>query len=130
MGSTKEFTWEDDDGEEVTAVFPIKKEVCWDCEGHGSVMNASMREHAYSQEEFDESFQDDEDREAYFGRGGKYDVQCPTCKGANVVDVIDEDNMPKELKDLYAAYEEQQERREQYEQEYEAERRFERMMGC
>lgn len=68
--------------------FPAAFRVCHDCEGHGFVLNPSMREHAYTQEEFAQDF-DDEEREQYFKRGGIYDVTCPTCKGKNVVLVID-----------------------------------------
>lgn len=85
---------------------PTHKEVCSDCGGEGFVLNESMRGHAYTMEEFREAFEDeiremeydDETGEPvkeleYFRRGGIYDVQCPTCHGKNVVDVIDEDTI-------------------------------------
>lgn len=63
---------------------PSKKVVCHDCGGHGTVLNPSMREHAYTAEEFADF--SDEERHAYFNRGGMFDVTCPTCHGKNVVD--------------------------------------------
>lgn len=81
----------DDNGESIMETLPAKFIVCPECEGHGTVLNPSMRNHCYTQEEFNETFDDDEDRAAYFQRGGKYDVQCPNCKGKNVVMVVDED---------------------------------------
>lgn len=53
-------------------------------------MNESMRSHAYTLEEFNRDF-DDEEKQEYFRRGGMYDVQCPTCHGKNVVEEIDRD---------------------------------------
>jgi DnaJ-class molecular chaperone len=73
---------------------PAKNAVCNDCEGFGMVLNPSMRGHCYTQEEFNE-FSEDE-REAYFTRGGMYDVECPTCKGNKVILVIDRDGLRKD----------------------------------
>jgi RecJ-like exonuclease len=80
----------DDNDDIVLETLPAVYVVCHDCEGHGAVLNASMRYHAYSAEEFDDSFDDEDDRDAYFQRGGKYDVVCPTCKGARVILSVDE----------------------------------------
>lgn len=78
----------DEDGETTESIeVPSRMEVCHDCDGHGSVLNASMRYHAYSEEEFEEF--DEEERAGYFQRGGMYDVTCPTCKGVRVVAVPD-----------------------------------------
>jgi hypothetical protein len=71
--------------EQVT--FPAKNKVCPECEGQGFVLREGMRNYAYTAEEFNEAFWDDEDREAYFTRGGKYDQVCPCCNGKNVVPV-------------------------------------------
>lgn len=68
---------------------PCSFSVCPRCDGHGSILTPSIGEHAYSSEEFNETFHDDEDREAYFTRGGKYDVTCPVCSGKNVVPTPD-----------------------------------------
>lgn len=87
--------------------FPAVFQVCHDCEGHGFVLNPSMRGHAYSQEEFARDF-DDEEQAEYFKRGGIYDVICPTCKGKNVVLVIDSETVDasknEEQKRQLAAY--------------------------
>lgn len=83
-------TYTDENGDEFTTELPSKKEVCSRCEGCGTHLNPSIGSHAYSAEEFSEAFPEEEDREAYFRRGGKYDVRCEVCKGANVVDVVDE----------------------------------------
>lgn len=94
------------------AELPMHRIVCTDCEGEGYVLNESMRYHAYSREEFEEAFEDERDQLdydchndnegpcedsckcpapqlEYFKRGGIYDVVCPTCKGKNVIDVVD-----------------------------------------
>lgn len=70
--------------------WPVIREVCDRCEGYGYHLTPSIGEHAYSREEFEESF-DDEEREEYFKRGGIYDVRCEECDGANVVTVVDRD---------------------------------------
>ncbi len=118
-------TYENDEGEEVELVLPAKNEVCSDCEGSGFVLCEGMRNHAYSAEEFDEAFDDEEDRAAYFQRGGKYDVQCPTCHGKNVVAVVDEEHVPAEKKEEYEAWCESERERRQFERE----ERREREMG-
>lgn len=60
--------------------------------------------YAYSQEEFNESFDEDE-RSEYFTRGGMYDITCLDCKGKNVVLVIDEDAcVSEEQKAILVAY--------------------------
>jgi hypothetical protein len=63
------FEYTDDDGNEVEYVLPGKYEVCSNCEGHGTHLREGMRNHAYTSEEFDEEF-DDEDRAEYFTHGG------------------------------------------------------------
>lgn len=120
----------DDDGEEIEHTFPCKNEVCSECQGHGYVLCEGMREHAYSAEEFNEAFDDEEDRAAYFQRGGKYDVICHVCKGKNVVPVVDEDQLTKEQKEIYKVYLEQKEKEAEFEAQYAKELRMERMMGC
>ena len=68
--------------------FPSVKEVCPECDGEGYVLCEGMRGYAYSEEEFNDVFHDEEDRQHYFKRGGKYDVVCNVCHGKNVIDVI------------------------------------------
>lgn len=60
-------------------------EVCGDCRGHGTHLAEGMRFHAYTEEEFRDF--SEEEREAYFTRGGMFDVTCGTCKGMRVVDI-------------------------------------------
>lgn len=129
MTDKKTITIEDDDGNETDHELPCKMEVCDDCEGHGFVLNESMRYHAYSSEEFMEQF-DEEDREQYFTRGGIYDVVCPTCKGKNVVPVIDRETCERDpkLKEILEQWDEQEERRARADDEIRAEQRMERMM--
>lgn len=123
--STVTLTYLDENGDDAEVELPSHMDVCGDCEGHGTVMNESMRNYAYSREEFDEAFPEDEDREQYFKRGGIYDVQCPTCHGRNVVPVVDEEKLTEEQKaqyEVYLAYCRDQ-------RAYEAEERHEREMG-
>lgn len=106
-----ELTWFDSETEEeVTHTFPAVNEVCHRCEGFGTHLTPSIGEHAYSMEEFNESF-DDEGKEEYFRRGGIYDVTCETCKGNKVVPAVDESRLSDEQKKLYAEYEEAEEER-------------------
>jgi hypothetical protein len=76
--------------EEYQIDLPHTREVCDRCDGHGTHLNPSIGEHAYTPEEFNDSF-DDEEREQYFKRGGIYDVTCHCCKGAKVINVLCQD---------------------------------------
>lgn len=98
-----ELTYINDDDEEVTMDLPSKMEVCPDCDGHGTTLCEGMKGHAYSAEEFAEDF-DPEEQGEYFKRGGMYDVQCSTCKGKNVVPVVDEEELTPAQKEFYEAY--------------------------
>lgn len=122
--STMKLTYENDEGEEIELELPSKMEVCWDCQGHGSVLTASMRNHAYSQEEFTESF-DDEEAHEYFTHGGRYDVTCPTCHGSNVVPVVDEALIPEKDKAAYAEWQKSKEQKARWDAEDRATRRME-----
>lgn len=104
----KSITLLDDDGEETEHSLPAKMEVCSRCEGHGTHLNPSIGEHAYSAEEFAESF-DDEEQEEYFRHGGMYDVVCSECKGKNVVPIVNEDALNVEQKKIYDQWQEQEE---------------------
>lgn len=121
-------TYTDDDGEEgeIELSLPGKFEVCPGCDGHGTRLCDGMRGHAYTAEEFYESF-DDEQAEEYFRRGGRYDVTCDECSGARVVLVVDTDACrTDEQKEALALYEAKLEDDYAYERECAAERR----MGC
>jgi hypothetical protein len=101
--TTDTIEWLENEGsdDEILHKLPAKYEVCGRCEGHGTHLNPSIGEHCYTQEEFDEAFDDDESREAYFTRGGMYDVQCEECHGARVVLVIDEDHADPKIVERY-----------------------------
>ena len=101
-----DFVWYHE-GEEVSHSFPSVMEVCDRCEGHGTHLNPNIGNHAYSQEEFYESF-DEEDREQYFTRGGIYDVSCEVCKGNRVVPIVDEARLNEADKLLFEQYEKYQ----------------------
>jgi len=58
--------------------------------GTARTSTPSIGQHAYTSEEFEESFPDGEQREAYFSRGGMYDVRCEVCRGDRVVLEVDE----------------------------------------
>jgi len=113
----------DDNGNEVELSLPSKKEVCSRCNGEGKILHPSIGEHAYTSEEFNDEF-DDESREHYFTRGGMYDVECPRCEGHNVMDTIDEDNIPDDMKVAYDEYIDHLNANERYE----AERPYELMI--
>lgn len=105
------FTYEDEETEEeIEAELPTKNEVCSRCEGYGKHLHPDIGGHAYTMEEFNDSF-DDEEKGEYFKRGGRYDVQCEECGGNKVVQVVDEDQCTTEkqklLLKLYYAKEEQ-----------------------
>lgn len=120
------------DEREYTHEWPAIYAVCDDCEGHGTVLTRSIREHAYSREEFEEAFDDEESREAYFKRGGMFDVQCPTCKGNRVVKEVDRERvtMMKHGVKLLEQWDKSEYRRMSDEAEYRAECEMERRMGC
>jgi hypothetical protein len=129
MRETINLKYENDEGEEVTLTLPAKMEVCDDCGGHGYTLRGGMRGAAYTMEEFNESF-DEEDREEYFRHGGKYDEQCQTCHGKNVVPAVDEDQLSPEQKKQYEEYEEHANRMAQLDADARAEEAAERRMGC
>ena len=65
----------------------IKKEVCPCCRGRGTT---AFGHHADEALVFtsDDMLEDPEFAEAYVSRA--YDKRCPECKGANVIDTLDE----------------------------------------
>jgi hypothetical protein len=95
------FENENDEGEEITYELPARMEVCNRCHGHGTHLNPNIGQHAYTPEEFAEAFDDDESREAYFTRGGMYDVTCESCGGQNVIAVVDRDHADPKILKLY-----------------------------
>lgn len=102
----KEISYTNDEGDEVTVEVPHKHEVCSRCHGHGTHLNPSIGNHAYTREEFEEAFDDEESREAYFKRGGMYDVTCEECGGDRVVAVPTEEGANGDQKAHMKAFEE------------------------
>ena len=104
----------DDDAETINETLPAVYAVCDDCEGHGYVLNESMRHYCYGAAEFHDAFNDEDDRAAYFQRGGKYDVVCPTCKGRTSVLTIDRhqctSGLTKEILERYDAFQDELDR--------------------
>lgn len=113
-----------DDGSEEDHELPSIMEVCDDCNGETYVLCEGMRGAAYSREDFEESF-DEEEREHYFRRGGMYDVLCPTCNGKNVVPVVDEAHLTPEQKEIFQAWEAQEEEQGRWDAEDARTRRME-----
>lgn len=89
---------------EFTYLLPAHFEVCGRCQGHGTHLTPSIGLHAYSEEEFAEEFADEEDRAAYFQRGGKYDMECERCEGRRVVPEVDPATLNARQKRVYAAW--------------------------
>jgi len=120
------FTTMDDDGNETEHELPSKMAVCDRCEGHGTHLAPSIGGHAYSMEEFEESFSTDEEKDEYFKRGGCYDVRCEECKGLRVTQVLDVEACTGKYEELLKRYQDLQEDERQYHMECAAERRA----GC
>lgn len=70
-------------GYEVTLSIPATREVCDTCRGRGHIVNPAVDGNGLTREDFE----DEDFREGYFG--GRYDITCPECHGANVVKVPD-----------------------------------------
>ena len=90
--------------------FPAVWEICNHCHGEGK---SSSYLGAFSREEFEEAF-DPEEQEDYFN--GAYDRPCEHCNGSGKVQVVDEENLNEEQREVLDAHylclaEERQERR-------------------
>jgi len=81
---TANFTYENDDGEEVVKQVHLRFEVCDLCEGRGKVVNPSVDCGGLTSADFDA---DPDLAEEY--TSGTYDIDCPQCKGKRVVPVLD-----------------------------------------
>ena len=125
MAKTITFTHETSGGVEHEHELPAHFEVCSHCEGHGTHLHPDIRNHAYSPDEFYDSFYEEE-RGEYFRRGGRYDVQCELCRGERVISVIDEDAASRTLRGrrLLAIYNARIDRDAAYAAECAAERRM------
>jgi DnaJ-class molecular chaperone len=107
-----------DGNDEIEFDVPYKNEICSRCNGEGSHLNPNIGMHAYGQEEFEEAFPEPEDKEQYFKRGGVYDVQCETCHGNKVVQVVDRARIQsKEVKAKLNAYDKYKREEARYDHE-------------
>jgi hypothetical protein len=88
---------ENDQGEEVVIEFPGKYRVCPTCGGKGTAMTKTLRESAFTREDFEN---DPDFAEMYFNGG--YDATCDECDGERVILVLDLEaarrEKPSELK--------------------------------
>lgn len=122
---TLAFTRENSYGVESTYQIPARYDVCDRCHGHGTHLHPAIGEHAYTPDEFRETF-DDEEAEDYSKRGGRYDVPCETCGGARVVLVPDWGACQETLRGrrLMALFTDNQEREAEWRRQDAAERRM------
>jgi hypothetical protein len=109
---------------EIEYSFPAKFVVCYDCAGRGTTyLGWSAKEQpSFTREDFYLEGPDFE--EDYFS--GKYDSQCPGCKGQRVILEIEEDKIPARDIPMWEAYQNHLQAEYDYYRECEAERR----MGC
>lgn len=108
-------TFYDDDDNELRIA--TTKEVCPTCRGEGKHVNRNIDGNGITADEWYNEW-GDEEREMYMTGG--YDVVCEECKGENVIDVPDEDdvNFPAYYKYMQEMW------------EMEAEMAAERRAGC
>ena len=123
MPAPIQFTYEDDEGDEVTVDLPSRNEVCSRCEGEGRILHPDIGNHAYSQEEFNDTFTDDDKEEYFKGGHGIYGVSCHECNGRRVVAVVDRSRVNPDALERY-------ENMEADDAEYEALCAAERRMGA
>lgn len=106
--------WNAAQNDEIEHDLPAKNAVCSRCEGDGTYLNPSIGQHAYTSEEFEDAFHEPEQREAYFQRGGMYDVSCEVCKGVRVVLEIDAEACKQRgLMPILQAWRKQERKRQQ-----------------
>ena len=94
-----EFTYENDEGEEVTVIFPSHWAICDCCRGNGTRVNPNVDGHGISRDEFDE---DPEFEEDY--RSGVYDISCSECYGTGKVQVPDWEHADPKLVKEYESW--------------------------
>ena len=115
------FSLENEEGEEISYVLPVKMEVCPTCQGRGVHTNPSIDAGGIAD---DSDIWDDCDE---YGENnylsGRYDVTCHTCHGRNVVATIDREGADKKVLEVW-------EEMERDEAEYQATCRAERLMGA
>ncbi len=124
-----EFVTSDSEGDEITHQLPARYEVCTRCEGHGTHLNPSIGNHAFTGEEFEREFDQDQ-REQYLTRGGIYDVNCEVCGGKRVELVIDRKACQSDEKaKLLAQYDRAEKERQADDADWAREIRNQELMG-
>ena len=98
--------YDDEDGERVLTL-PATMQVCWVCQGEGSIPDRALSptgDGSWTGDEMAEFMDADPDMYyEYFGRTA-YQQSCPECDGRNVVPVVDETRCnPLDLK-LYVEH--------------------------
>ena len=106
-----------DEGFEVTYRIPAFWNICDDCYGNGE---SSAYLGAFTAEDFDEAFPEDDDRMRYLSGG--YDRRCEQCNGTGKV-LLPDDRSNDPIVQAYLEH-----LREEY--EYRMEREAERRYGC
>ena len=114
-----EFTYENDDGEEVETGLPAKYEVCDRCEGTGGHVNPSVDGDGLTAEDFAE---DPDFAEDYMS--GVYDVTCEECSGLRVVLCVDREAAERECPEMLKRYDDQMRCNAEIEREIAMERRY------
>lgn len=84
-----------EDGTTEMVALPHKWVICDQCEGEGRCLHPAIAEHAYSEREFREEFDEDERREYFAGGRGMYGVHCEPCDGTGKVLIPDEERWPE-----------------------------------
>jgi rRNA maturation protein Nop10 len=98
---------------------PGEYEVCWQCEGKGTIVNPAVDGNGLGREDFDA---DPDFERDYFA--GVFDIKCPECGGLRVLMQPDEEKMTDEEKRLLKQYYEEQDDIAACEAEMAAERRM------
>lgn len=92
---------EDGDEEEEVLELPGKWQVCHDCRGEGRTLTGSLRNVAYTREDFDE---DPDFAEDYMNKNSCLHEQCHTCHGRTTEMVVDEERLKYVKPDVLKAY--------------------------
>lgn len=95
-----EFTYEDDDGEEVSVLLPGSHEVCSGCGGHGRHTSRNIDGNGITSDEWEQW--GEEEREMYLTGG--YDVTCEECGGEKVVVAVNEEALENRAPELFKLY--------------------------
>jgi len=107
----------------INILLPSKRVVCPQCDGTGKHVNPAIDGHGLSADDFAE---DPDFAESYFS--GVYDVRCELCNGNNVIDEVDEERCKTKLSWYKGLL--RWRTAQKFERDADAERYYERMLGC